>query len=187
MNKEIWKDVIGYEGLYQVSNHGRIKSLKFNKERILKPGLNNTGYFIVNLFINNKSKIYKIHRLIAIHFVPNPVNKPQVNHKDGNKLNNHVDNLEWCTRSENMKHAWKNGLCENVRKKAIKQGSMNGKEYLSKKVQCIETGIVYESGIQAERKTGINNSNISKCCKGKRKSVGKHPDNKKIKLTWKYV
>lgn len=184
-NKEIWKDVIGYEDLYQVSNHGNVKSFhKYLKGKLLKPGIDGSGYYHVIFCKNKKRKILKVHRLIAIHFVPNPDNKLEINHIDGDKSNNHVNNLEWCTRSENMKHAYNNGLNKNTRKAA----SMNNKKYHSKKVKCIETGIVYESTNEAERNTRINHSHISACCRGKLKSAGKKVINGELtKLTWKYI
>lgn len=116
--QEIWKDVIGYDGLYQVSNLGRIKTvyqghaLK-NKEGILKPLFsfnkkrNRIGYASVFLYKNCVPKQSDVHRLVAKAFIPNPDNKPQVNHIDGNKLNNALDNLEWVTASENQKHSAK--------------------------------------------------------------------------------
>ena len=114
---EIWKDIEGYEGLYQVSNLGRVKSIygwcgnRFVKRtKILKLKINNKGYTKVYLYKNKKSKMFFVHRLVAMAFVPNPNNLPQVNHKDGNKLNNSIGNLEWCTCSENIKHAYKTGL-----------------------------------------------------------------------------
>lgn len=116
MKKEIWKDIKGYEGLYQVSNYGRVKSLdrksdidgRLIKSKILKPGLNNPGYKFVILRKNGISENKMIHRLVAETFLNNPMDC--VNHKDGNKLNNHMSNLEWCTYSENKKHAYETGL-----------------------------------------------------------------------------
>lgn len=99
--KETWKNVRGYEGLYQISDLGRVKSLK----KILKPS--NSEYKRVNLYKNGKIKTYYIHRLVAEAFIPNPENKPQINHKDENKYNNNVNNLEWCTHKENMNHGTK--------------------------------------------------------------------------------
>lgn len=108
MQEEIWKDVVGYEGLYQVSNKGRVKSaprqlplptgaLYKRKERMLTPYVCNNGYYVVLLRAYGKQKLATIHRLVAIAFIPNPHNLPFINHKDENRLNNNVDNLEWCT------------------------------------------------------------------------------------------
>ena len=118
---ENWKDVPGYEGLYQISNLGNVKSLYSNK--ILKPSIDKYGY---TRFSATKDKIQKtliIHRLVAKLFIPNPNNLPQVNHKDGNKKNNCKNNLEWCTDSDNKKHAYKTGLMTpgNQYSKRIKQ------------------------------------------------------------------
>lgn len=120
---EIWKDVKGYEGLYQVSNLGRVKSLERQKsngkglvkidEKVLTQDITNWGYYRVALYKKGTRKYYKVHRLVAIAFLPNPENKEQVNHIDGDKLNNNVDNLEWNTRIENIHHAKINGLFGN--------------------------------------------------------------------------
>lgn len=159
---EIWKDVKGYEGIYQVSNLARVKSLSriienfgvhkniLTKEIILKQSLSgsiNFQYYTVRLTSNSISKSYKVHRLVAINFIANPLNKPQVNHIDGNKFNNHVENLEWCTQNENMQHAYDTGL----KKKMF--GSKNG---ASKFVLNFETGIYYESIKDAARSININ-------------------------------
>lgn len=106
--KESWKIIENYTD-YQISNYGNVKSLKFNKERILKPQ-NYKGYLNVYLLLNKNLKWYSVHRLVANAFITNPDNKPQVNHIDGDKLNNYVNNLEWVTCSENHKHAFKIGL-----------------------------------------------------------------------------
>ena len=106
---EIWKTIRGYSE-YQISNYGNVKSFIQNKERILKPNDNGNGYLSVFLTLYNKKHKFYIHRLVGISFIPNPENKPEVNHIDGYKLNNCVDNLEWCTVSENHKHAFKIGL-----------------------------------------------------------------------------
>ena len=131
MEKEIWKDIKGFEGRYQVSNFGNIKSLpklhKYNrgyyltKEKILKNNIGQRGYLYVNLSNENHySKGYQIHRLVAQAFIPNIENKPCVNHIDGNKRNNIVSNLEWCSYLENNIHAYKTGLKENKSRAKIK-------------------------------------------------------------------
>ena len=102
--KEIWKDVKGYEGMYCVSNFGRVKSFKRKKAMILKPFYNMDGYLNVELRDSKSRKTISVHRLVAIAFVPNPLNKPQVNHIDEVKTNNNISNLEWVTQKENMNH-----------------------------------------------------------------------------------
>ena len=126
-SNEIWKPIKGFEGLYEVSNLGRIKALKrkkncnkgwgWVKEHIMKQTTANSEYYRVPL--TNKEhikKYYLVHRLVAIAFIPNPKELPQVNHIDGNKLNSKVENLEWCTRQENIRHAYKIGLNPSKRK-----------------------------------------------------------------------
>lgn len=107
---EIWKDVIGYEGLYQVSNFGRVKNIKKPVQIIMKNNLTPIGYHLMRVSKNNIQKGFRVHRLVAIHFIPNPENKREVNHKNGVKTDNRVENLEWVTSSENSKHAVKNGF-----------------------------------------------------------------------------
>ena len=119
-DKEIWKDIYGYEGKYQVSNYGRIRSVK-----ILKPCKSSFGYYRVGFSENGKIKSFSVHRLVALSFVPNPERKKEVNHMDGDKTNNRADNLEWVTQSENIQHAYDNGLC--------KKGSEHYAAKLSKK------------------------------------------------------
>jgi len=118
---EVWKDIKDYEGYYQISNLGRVKSLnrlvnnhsgfkKNIKEKILKNSISKTGYYVVDLKINCIRKTFKVHRLIAIHFIPKIIGKDYVNHINGIKIDNSIINLEWCTISENNKHAEKMGL-----------------------------------------------------------------------------
>lgn len=167
---EIWKDVVGYEGLYKVSNFGRIKSCPLrsnhNGELIMKNQII-TGYKVVSLCKNNKMKLVKVHRLVAIAFIDNPDNKPQVNHIDGNKLNNNVDNLEWVTAQENSLHAFRLGLRES------QKGKENNRSVV---VQQLDTNgnikAEYFGTREAERQTLVNHSAISACCKGKLKSAG---------------
>jgi len=117
MHEEIWRDIKGYEGFFQISNKGRVKSLARVdrrghrvKERILKHHTSRNGYHRVGLNKNGKYPIKYIHRLISEAFIPNPENKPQINHIDGNKLNNKIDNLEWVTSKQNCIHARDNRL-----------------------------------------------------------------------------
>jgi hypothetical protein len=108
---EIFKDIKGLSGKYQVSNKGRIKSFYVsNKGRIMKPEHRSKRYLCIGLRLDLVKKNYVIHRLVANAFIDNPENKPQINHKDGVKTNNHIENLEWCTKSENMKHSYATGL-----------------------------------------------------------------------------
>ena len=113
--KEIWKVIEGTDGRYEVSNTGKVRSINYNKSgkvQELRQKIDKDGYCIVTLHIEGKQKYPSVHRLVAIAFIPNPDNLPQVNHKDTNKKNNHISNLEWCTCSENIKHAFDSGLKE---------------------------------------------------------------------------
>lgn len=125
---EEWRDITGYEGLYQVSNLGRVRSLdryveskiickSFIKGKILNTSFQKNGYVVITLSKSGKRKQFKIHRLVAQAFISNFENKPEVNHKDGDKTNNCSDNLEWVTRKENNQHAFDTGLNNNHSKK----------------------------------------------------------------------
>lgn len=140
---EVWIDIPEYEGLYQISNLGRVKRLsrivtesngkvRHLKEKVLKGGTYPNEYKFVCLRKNNENKNVMIHRLVAQIFIPNIDNKLYVNHMDGNKFNNSFENLEWCTQSENLKHAVDIGLVENqckVRRKVL-ISTINGNEIL---------------------------------------------------------
>lgn len=111
MRKEYWRPVVGYDGLYMVSNLGRVKSLNYmhtGKEHLLRLLKNGGGYLQVDLWNCGKMKRYSVHRLVAMAFIPNPDNLPQVNHKDEDKLNNCVDNLEWCDGKYNSNYGTRN-------------------------------------------------------------------------------
>ena len=162
--REEWRPLVGYEGYYMVSNLGNVKSLNYRgtgKEKILKPQKTGDSYLQVHLYLDGKGKFYLVHRLVAQAFLPNPDNLPEVNHKDENPKNNNVDNLEWCTSKYNSNYGTRN---QRVAEK------------ISKPVLAIDkrTGLIlkFVSSIEAERETGIDQSNIIKCCKGKRNSCG---------------
>lgn len=168
---EVWKDVKGYEGKYQVSNLGRVKSLAryrknngnsqtFQEEKILKQSINRNGYCIVELSLDAKRKRHSVHRLVAIAFINNDEGKEQVNHIDENKQNNHIDNLEWCTCKENMNHGSHN------KKMAATKGTAVIR--IDKEGNCEE----FYSMSEAARQTGISQSCISECVRGITKSAG---------------
>lgn len=174
MEQEIWRDIPRYLGIYQISNMGRFKSLDrvvsnqygsfIKKEAILKSV--STIYEVVITCVNNVKKTESIHRLMAEAFIENPLNLPQINHIDGNKLNNKLENLEWVTRSQNQKHAYSIGLqtpivgSKNVSSKAIAQYSLSG-EFVKK----------YESIGIAAREVKTRVSSISNCLTGRLRSL----------------
>lgn len=180
---EIWRNIEGYEGLYQVSNLGRVKSLKFKDERILKCGNNGRGYLFVGLSKHNKVKHHYIHRLVAKAFIPNPDNLPEVNHRDEDKTNNNINNLEWCNHIYNMNYGTHNKrMCESL----INNGLLKGKKHpRAKTIICITTGEIFDYMGDITKKYGVSNSNISACCKGRYKTAGKHPITGE-KLVWMY-
>lgn len=151
--EEIWKNISGFEGLYMVSNMGRIKSIdriitqsnirkRFFKGKIL-PGRLMFGYDYTLLCYKGKESHFRTHRLVAIAFIPNHENKPEINHKDGIKSNNRVENLEWCTPSENQKHSFKYNL---ERKRSRYWLGKKGAEHpISKRVIDISCGKIYNS------------------------------------------
>jgi len=144
-----WTAIAECNGIYYISNHGQVKSYKYGKERILKRVITPKGYWKIDIWLNGKSRSITIHKLVALAFVSNPDNKPQVNHKDGDKLNNDFTNLEWVTPQENIQHAWQNGLCESSRLAIIQYQSKpvidctTGKKYNSLKLACIDIGEPY--------------------------------------------
>lgn len=171
---EEWRDVSGYEGLYQVSNLGRVRSLDRwrkngsgeykQKGRILNQGDTTTGYKQIVLNKDKKRKTLKVHRLVAIAFIPNPENKPNVNHIDGNPHNNKVENLEWCTQSENVQHAYDTGLkqCNIIDKETLQDMHYNKKmtpRAIAKEFGVDKTTIirkVREYGLELKRWTKYN-------------------------------
>lgn len=151
--EEIWKDAIGYEGIYQVSNFGRVKNIK--TKRILKQ-YNIRGYLCVYLYsYKNKRKKYYVHRLVALNFIPNPEGYEEVNHIDEDKTNNKVNNLEWCTKLYNANFGNRKQRISknNPRIRPVCQYDLNG--------NLITT---YENIRQASIKTGIRKNGIWSCC-----------------------
>ena len=181
--KEIWKDIEGYEGLYQISNLGKVRSLdrfivKKNgsiqkyKGRILLASDDMHGYDHVSLSKGSSVKKKKIYRLVAETFIENPDKLKVVNHIDGNKSNNCVSNLEWCSSAVNNKHAWETGLKKSSNKQKEK-ASMFIKLGKNKKrhIICKETGVVFDSIRKAEKEMNINHSRICTVLSGKQESV----------------
>lgn len=157
---EIWKQISGYEGLYEVSNFGRVKSLcagRWHTVMIRKPVPDKEGYYTVCLKKDGKYKNHKIHRLVAIEFIENPNNYPQINHKDKDVTNNRVENLEWCSSEYNLNYG------DRIKKyyKSVVQKDQDG--------NTIRT---YESIKDAEKETGVLASSISCVLSGKRKKAG---------------
>lgn len=151
MTKEpIVRDIVGYEGLYSIDIFGNVIRLKDQKE--MSTQTNAQGYINVSLSKDKKQTQHKLHRLVAQAFIPNPQNKKEVNHIDGNKENNCVWNLEWVTSSENTKHAIKTGLVEHS------------------KVQIVETGEIFETAVECANKINGSYGDIYKCLKGERKT-----------------
>lgn len=134
---EIWKDIKGYEGIYSVNSVGDIKSIKRNI--ILKQRINHRGYPVVSLSKRGKVKLKTVHRIVAKTFIENPKNKSDVNHKDGVKTNNRVENLEWMTRSENIRHAYETGL--SIAVSANKNGKFQGENHYKSKLT--EEDVIY--------------------------------------------
>lgn len=158
-NNEIWKDIEGYEGLYQVSDKGRVRSMKFGKERILKPSKDGWGYIFVRLYKNGEQKPYKVHRLVGQAFLLNPNNLPEINHKDEDKTNNSVENLEWCDTKYNLNYGTRNQRISDKHSKTVLQYTKYG-NFLQE----------WKSGYDIERNLGYCHGKISACCIGKQKT-----------------
>lgn len=161
--KEVWKDIPGCEGRYQISNFGRAKG----PLKILKPSISDWGYQRLRVTDNNsKKRSPRVHRLVAPAFIPNPNGLPEVNHIDGNKLNNRVDNLEWVSAKENKEHS--------IRELGV---SPWGRKPSS--IYCKETGERYHSVAYASKQTGISSTQLFEHLKGRRSHAGN--------LHWAYV
>ena len=179
MKNEEWRDVKGYEGLYQVSSEGRVKSLERKiphwrggertvKERILKPSDDCRGYLRVDLRDGSKQKHFKVHRLVCEAFHENPDNKPQVNHINEIKTDNRASNLEWATARENSNFGTRNERLGKAQSKSVGQYTRDG-----------ELVKIWPSTIEVQRQTGFSNGNISLAANGKYKQA--------YGFRWKYI
>lgn len=160
MKKEIWKQIKGYEGLYEVSNFGNIMSLNYKRTgqvNVLSPVEDKDGYLYVGLHKNGKQKICFIHRLVAEAFIPNWFDYPQVNHKDENKQNNHIDNLEWCDCKYNSNFGTRNERRVKKQSKPVLQLTKTG-EFVREWSSTAEAG-----------RNGFDQGGVSNCCRGKLK------------------
>lgn len=167
----MWKDIVGYENHYQVNELGQIRTLKNSSLQkagtILKSQINKkNGYVYQMVYKDGKQKLLRVHRVVANAFLPNPNNLPQVNHKNGNKNDNRVQNLEWCTQEQNMLHAFKIGLAKpsDKQKRAIAEtNKAKRKAVVFKQGSNVQ---VFESISKASKETGLSISTISRYCRG---------------------
>lgn len=155
---EKWRDAVGYEGLYQISSLGRLRNAK---DHILKIHTAHNGYQYYNISKNGIGKSKRSHRLVAEAFIPNPQDKAEVNHKDGDKTNNRVENLEWMTKSENNLHAFRTHLRPPTNEKRVAQFTLDGK--------LVAT---YRSGHEAARISNVCQGHICRACSGKFQQLG---------------
>ena len=179
MSEEVWRDINGYEGYYQVSNQGRVKSLERTfidnsgrkrtvKERILKPGMGRCGYLLVVLCAGGKPKTSNVHRLVCEAFHENPENKLEVNHINEIKTDNRAVNLEWSTRRENVNYGSRNERAAKTKSKPVGQWTKEG-----------ELVKIWPSTIEVQKQTGFSQGSISKVANGKLKQA--------YGFIWKYV
>lgn len=152
------KDIKGYEGLYAITSCGKVWSYK--SQKFLKPAKDKDGYYDVSLYKDGERKHFKVHRLVAQAYIPNPNNLPLINHKNERKTDNYVSNLEWCDAKYNNNYGTRKDLNKTP-------------------VYCVELDQMFDSASDAARQLEIDNSSISKCCKGKYKTCGGY--------TWRYI
>ena len=187
-NIEVWRDVVGFEGLYMVSNKGRVKSLgngegNNSKERLLSLTMDDRGYRVVGLYKNGVKTRCKVHRLVSEAFIPNPEDKPCIDHINTIRDDNRVRNLRWVTYKENMQN--------EITKKRKEVGCNRGKKFsdetkermsissYKRRVYCVELDKTYNSIKGASKELNINQGNINEVCRGRRKTAGGYH--------WKYT
>lgn len=175
MKNEIWRPVVGYEGLYEVSSHGRVKSLSrldargaLRRERMLQPGTVTDSYQQVSLRRDGEAKAFLVHRLVALAFVANPEALPIINHKNGVRADNRAENLEWCSQLQNVRHS-----IEHLGRKPprVYRGAEHGS---SKRVQAVSAAgerLEFGNAREAAEHFGIDPSVVSRCCTGKREQA----------------
>lgn len=174
--QEIWKDIVGYEGLYQVSNLGNVKSLNYGKkgyEKMIATKENSCGRLWVMLYKSGNAKPMQVHRLVGEAFIENPNKYPQINHKDENPKNNKVDNLEWCTASYNIKYSMDR---HPERYEKLRNTTTNRKGKLKglKINQISFDGHIekeWQNSNTVKIETGWSSSSITRCCRGERKTA----------------
>lgn len=160
---EIWININGYDGDYQISNYGQVKSFKRGTEKILSPGINNDGYLKIGLSKNGKTKFHNIHRLVAEHFVPGYQEGMVVNHIDEDKTNNHVSNLEWVTIKQNTNHGT-----------GTQRASQTRQSNKGKSIYCPELDMIFSTQTEASRYFGCGQQHISRTIREGRTVKGFH-------------
>lgn len=158
-----WKTIEGYDGIFSVSELGLVK----RGDVELTQQTNNAGYKYVDFWLYNKKKRFLVHRLVAIAFIPNPKWKKQVNHKNGIRDDNKLENLEWCTNGENAKHSY-----DNLGRKGVWLGKNGQNNFKYKKIECLTNGVIYEGITIAAKELGLKISKICLVCCGKRNYTG---------------
>lgn len=181
---EKWCRIDGYMD-YRISSTGKVESLKGGRPILIRPKLTRAGYLSVGLYKDGKRKFFFVHRLVATAFVLNLNGDTQVNHINGNKEDNRAANLEWCTASENSQHAFDTGLSRHLPERQ-QAATRAAKDASSKRVHSSVLKCTFVSARDAARQTGVSQQNISACCRGRRKSAGKHPETGE-KLTWHFA
>ena len=169
---ETFLSVPGYEGLYEVSNKGNVKSLRRGK--LMKKFISNVGYEIISLIKDGKKKSFNVHRLVALVFIPNPLNLPEINHKDEIKINNCVDNLEWISKKGNRNY----GTYRERMSKSLKESGTNNKSISAYDKKTLKFVKSYDSITEAEKELGLSKGAIGKALSGRRKTSAGY--------VWKY-